>query len=93
MFSKASIHAAGAAADEEDGELPRSNHSGGSKRGDSDDKGSTEEESKRRKLLDVEISKADIKMRADINSYLSVSDSDREEETKAPKKTHESTNG
>ena len=44
--------------------------------------GSPEEETKTqsRKLLDAEISKGDIKMRAALDSYLSVSESDNEEQ-------------
>ena len=83
MFSKNTLTASdGVALNEVEGDLPRSNNnSGSSKRADSNENGSNEEEQKRRKLLDAEISKADIKMRSDINGYLSVSDdSDRVEE-------------
>lgn len=87
MFSKNTLTALdAAAANDVEGDLPRSNNnSGSSKRGDSNVNESNQEEHKRRKILDAEISKADIKMRSEINGYLSVSDSDREEESKVLK--------
>ena len=79
MFSKTNTTAAEGDHDEE----PGSNNSGQSKL---DDSNGSNQDKKRRKPLDVEISKGDIKMRAALNSYLSVSESD-EEETKQPKQS------
>lgn len=67
-----------------DEDMPRSSGSGSTKREDSN--GSKEEQkTQHRKLLDDEISKGDIKMRAALDSYLSVSESDGENQTKKEK--------
>jgi len=67
-----------------DEEMPRSSGSGSTKREDSN--GSKEEQkTQHRKLLDDEISKGDIKMRAALDSYLSVSESDGDNQTKKEK--------
>ena len=59
---------------------PGSHNSGQSNSKPRDDSnGSNEESKKHRKLLDADISKSDIKMRKGLNSYLSVSESDGEE--------------
>ena len=80
MFNKANASAA-AHADHDD--EPGSHNSGQSKRDDSN--GSNQHNKKHRKALDAEISKGDIKMRAALTSYLSVSESD--EETKQPRQS------
>ena len=81
MFSKQASQAQNC---EDEGELPQSSRksSSGSIRGNSNEKDNNREEKKQRKELDAEIAKSDIKMRAEIDSYLSVSDSDHHEETK-----------
>ena len=59
---------------------PGSHNSGQSNSKPRDDSnGSNEESKKHRKLLDADISKSDIKMRKGLNSYLSVSESEGEE--------------
>ena len=80
MFNKAN---ASAAAHGDHDDEPGSHNSGQSKRDDSN--GSNQHNKKHRKALDAEISKGDIKMRAALTSYLSVSESD--EETKQPRQS------
>lgn len=81
MFNK--VNAAGTAQGDND-EDPDSHKSGQSNQ--RDDSNGSKEEKKHRKQLDAEISKGDIKMRAAIqSSYLSVSESEGEEETKQPR--------
>ena len=59
---------------------PGSHNSGQSNSKPRDDSnGSNEENKKHRKILDADISKSDIKMSKGLNSYLSVSESDGEE--------------
>ena len=83
MFNKANTSAA--AGDHDDDPGSHNSCQSNNKLQD-DSNGSNEEEKKHRKLLDAEISKGDIKMRAALNSYLSVSESEGEE-TKHPRQS------
>lgn len=75
-----------------DEEMPRSSGSGSTKRENSN--GSKEEQkAQHRKLLDDEISKGDIKMRAALDSYLSVSESDGDNHTKKEKESKHKSGG
>ena len=70
MFNNSTSNTNAAAGDHDDD--PGSTNS----RPDSSD---IKDKKQRKKMLDAEISKGDIKMRAALNSYLSVSESDNEE--------------